>query len=123
METQAEPQVAQGSALRFLCYLLFHSELLRHGNEDRFLWAREIYSSSRAGVFRLVHCFKLLRHILAMDLEGTEVCDWLNSIGVTGVLLKYRVSKREGLEKHAAPLQDAQRALGLVREHAKEFAG
>ena len=60
-------------------------------------------------------------HILAMDLEGTEVCDWLNSIGVTGVLLKYRVPKREGLEKHAAPLQDAQRALGLVRRHAKEW--
>src|SRR5882762_1710510 len=45
-------------------------------------------------------------HILAMDLEGTEVCAWLNSIGVTGVLLKYRVPKRDGLEKHAAPLQD-----------------
>jgi acetyl esterase/lipase len=60
-------------------------------------------------------------HILAMDLEGTEVCDWLNSIGVTGVLLKYRVPKREGLEKHTAPLQDAQRALGLVRDHAKEW--
>ena len=60
-------------------------------------------------------------HILAMDLEGTEVCDWLNSIGVTGVLLKYRVPKREGLEKHTAPLQDAQRALGIVREHAKEW--
>ena len=60
-------------------------------------------------------------HILAMDLEGTEVCDWLNSIGVTGVLLKYRVPKREGLEKYAPPLQDAQRALGLVREHAKEW--
>jgi len=60
-------------------------------------------------------------HILAMDLEGTEVCDWLNSIGVSGVLLKYRVPNREGLEKHAAPLQDAQRALGLVREHAKEW--
>src|SRR5437879_5664918 len=58
--------------------------------------------------------------ILAMDLEGTEVCDWLNSIGVTGVLLKYRVPKREGLEKHAPALQDAQRALGLVRGHAKE---
>ncbi len=29
--------------------------------------------------------------ILAMDLEGTEVCDWLNSIGITGILLKYRV--------------------------------
>ena len=60
-------------------------------------------------------------HILAMDLEGTEVCEWLNSIGVTAVLLKYRVPKREGLEPHAAPLQDAQRALGLLRSRAKEF--
>jgi acetyl esterase/lipase len=59
--------------------------------------------------------------ILALDLEGTEVCDWLNSIGVTGVLLKYRVPKRAGLEKHAAALQDAQRALGLVRSQAAEW--
>jgi len=60
-------------------------------------------------------------NILAMDLEGTEVCEWLNSIGVTGVLLKYRVPKRAGLEKHTAALQDAQRAVGLVRSRAKEF--
>jgi acetyl esterase/lipase len=59
--------------------------------------------------------------ILAMDLEGTEVCQWLNSIGVTGVLLKYRVPKRAGDDKHQLPLQDAQRALGLVRFHAKEW--
>ena len=59
--------------------------------------------------------------ILAMDLEGTEVCDWLNSIGITGVLLKYRVPKRAGLEKHTAALQDAQRALGIVRYRAKEW--
>ena len=59
--------------------------------------------------------------ILAMDLEGTEVCDWLNSLGITGVLLKYRVPKRAGLDKHAAALQDAQRALGLVRYHSKEW--
>ena len=59
--------------------------------------------------------------ILAMDLEGTEVCQWLNSIGVTGVLLKYRVPKRAGDDKHLLPLQDAQRALGLVRFHAKEW--
>lgn len=59
--------------------------------------------------------------ILAMDLEGTEVCDWLNSQGITGVLLKYRVPKRAGLEKHTAALQDAQRALGLVRYHSKEW--
>jgi acetyl esterase/lipase len=60
--------------------------------------------------------------ILALDLEGTEVCDWLNSIGVTGVLLKYRVPKRSGLEKHTAALQDAQRALGLVRHRASEWS-
>ncbi len=56
--------------------------------------------------------------ILAMDLEGTEICDWLNSIGVTGVLVKYRVPARKGLPRHAAPLQDAQRAVGLVRHRA-----
>ncbi len=60
-------------------------------------------------------------NILAMDLEGTEVCQWLNSLGVTGVLLKYRVPAREGLERYAAPLQDAQRALGMVRFHAAEW--
>ena len=60
-------------------------------------------------------------HILALDLEGTEVCEWLNSIGVTGVLLKYRVPKRAGLEKHTAALQDAQRAFGLLRHGAREW--
>ena len=60
-------------------------------------------------------------NILAWDLEGTEVCEWLNSIGVTGVLLKYRVPKRAGLEKSTAALQDAQRTLGVVRQRAKEF--
>ncbi len=60
-------------------------------------------------------------NILAWNKEGTEICEWLNSIGVTGVLLKYRVPKRAGLEKHAPMLQDAQRALGLVRHRAKEF--
>jgi acetyl esterase/lipase len=60
-------------------------------------------------------------HILAMDLEGTEVCQWLNSLGVTGVLLKYRVPARQGLPRYAAPLQDAQRAVGLVRKSAGEW--
>jgi acetyl esterase/lipase len=59
--------------------------------------------------------------ILAMDLEGTEVCQWLNSIGVTAALLKYRVPSREGLEKHAAAFQDAQRAVGLVRANAERW--
>jgi acetyl esterase/lipase len=60
-------------------------------------------------------------NILALDLEGTEVCEWLNSIGVTGVLLKYRVPKRDGLEKHTAALQDAQRAMGVLRSKAPEL--
>jgi len=60
--------------------------------------------------------------ILAMDLEGTEICEWFNSIGVTGVLLRYRVPTRPGDDKHILPLQDAQRALGLVRSHAKEWS-
>jgi acetyl esterase/lipase len=60
-------------------------------------------------------------NILAWDLEGTEVCDWLNSAGVTAVLLKYRVPARKGMERYAAPLQDAQRALGLTRYHAADW--
>ena len=60
-------------------------------------------------------------HILAMDLERTEVCEWLNSIGVTGVLLKYRVPTRKGDEQHIGPLQDAQRAMQYAREHAKQW--
>ncbi len=59
--------------------------------------------------------------ILAMDLEGTEVCDWLNSIGVNCVLLKYRVPNTGPYPKSAAALQDAQRAMGLVRQHAAEW--
>ena len=60
-------------------------------------------------------------NILAYDLEGEEVCEWLNNLGVTAVLLKYRVPRREGRAKHEAPLQDVQRAIGYVRTHAEEM--
>ncbi|NQT52732.1 alpha/beta hydrolase [bacterium] len=54
--------------------------------------------------------------ILAWDLEGIEVCQWLSSIGVTGVLLKYRVpGQRDGA------FEDAQRAVSVVRSKAKEW--
>jgi acetyl esterase/lipase len=59
--------------------------------------------------------------ILAIDLEGTEVCDWLNSTGITCVLLKYRVPNTGPYPKSPAALQDAQRAMGLVREHATDW--
>jgi acetyl esterase/lipase len=59
--------------------------------------------------------------ILAIDLEGTEVCDWLSSVGITCVLLKYRVPDTGPYPKSAAALQDAQRGLGIVRSHAAEW--
>jgi acetyl esterase/lipase len=60
-------------------------------------------------------------NILAIDLEGTEVCDWLNSAGITCVLLKYRVPGTGPYPKSNAALEDAQRAMGLVRQHAVEW--
>ena len=63
-------------------------------------------------------------HILAWDLEGEEVAAWLNSIGVTGIILKYRVPRRPGSPQDAPPkeaLMDAQRSLSLVRHRAKEW--
>jgi acetyl esterase/lipase len=65
--------------------------------------------------------------ILAIDLEGTEVCDWLTAKGITCVLLKYRVPG-DGKEPRSGPypkspvaLEDAQRTVGLVRFHAAEW--
>ncbi len=59
--------------------------------------------------------------ILAIDLEGTEVCRWLNSIGINCILLKYRVPDSGPYPKSDAALQDAQRALGMIRQHASEW--
>ena len=68
---------------------------------------------------------------LAMDLEGTEICDWLTSRGITCVLLKYRVpgsgpwwdeeNHRRVYPQVQTALQDAQRTLGLVRQHAARW--
>ena len=60
-------------------------------------------------------------HILAYDLEGTEVATWLNEIGVTGIVLKYRVPFRDPDKRWQAAVQDAQRAMSLVRSRAAEW--
>jgi acetyl esterase/lipase len=63
-------------------------------------------------------------HNLFWELEGEEVAAWLNSIGVTGIILKYRVPRREGDvrgEPPLGPLLDAQRAVSLVRSRAVEW--
>ena len=61
--------------------------------------------------------------ILAIDLEGTEVCDWLTSKGITCVLLKYRVpcAKVGPYRDCPTALEDAQRTVGLVRFHAAQW--
>ena len=59
--------------------------------------------------------------ILAYDLEGTEVAAWLNSIGVTGIVLKYRVPGRDPDRRWLAAAQDGQRAVSLVRGRADEI--
>lgn len=65
--------------------------------------------------------------VLAIDLEGTEVCDWLTAKEITCVLLKYRVPGAD-LQPQSGPypkspmaLEDAQRTVGLVRFHAAEY--
>ena len=68
---------------------------------------------------------------LAIDLQGTEICEWLTSKGITGVLLKYRVpdsgphpyppEHKELDPKAPMALEDAQRTIGLVRFHAQEW--
>jgi len=60
---------------------------------------------------------------LAMDLEGTEICDWLTSRGITAVLSKYRVPLKKVGPYGESPLalEDAQRTVGLVRFHATEW--
>jgi acetyl esterase/lipase len=71
-------------------------------------------------------------YVLAIDLEGTEVCDWLTSKGITCVLLKYRVpnsgvhgtgpgGQRQVKPKAPMALQDAQRTVGMVRLHAAKY--
>jgi acetyl esterase/lipase len=61
---------------------------------------------------------------LSWDLEGEDVVKWLNSIGVTGIILKYRVPRPAAAapgEQPIGPLQDAQRALSLIRSRAAEW--
>ncbi len=62
-------------------------------------------------------------NVLAIDLEGTEACDWLTSKGITCVLLKYRVPcvKVGPYRDCPTALEDAQRTVGLVRFHAAQW--
>ena len=58
---------------------------------------------------------------LAIDHEGHQIAQWLNSLGVAGFILKYRHRNSGAGYGHPAPLQDAQRAIRLVRSQAKKW--
>jgi acetyl esterase/lipase len=60
-------------------------------------------------------------HILAWDLEGIEVAQWLNELDVTAIVLKYRVPTAEQRPRWMASTQDTQRTLSLVRHHAEDW--
>ena len=59
--------------------------------------------------------------VLMMSYEGEDVAQWLTSIGITGIVLKYRVPAPPGVEKYLPGLQDAQRSVSLVRSKAGEW--
>jgi acetyl esterase/lipase len=58
---------------------------------------------------------------LSWNVEGTEVCDWLNSIGMTCVLVKYRVPEDGHYPDNVEDLEDAQQAMRITRIHAAEW--
>jgi acetyl esterase/lipase len=60
-------------------------------------------------------------NILADEHEGTMVADWLNGLGITAFVLRYRVPRRKGKPMYEAPLQDSQRAMRLVRQNAARW--
>jgi acetyl esterase/lipase len=90
------------------------------GTEDRDKPSLTIYlpPADKANGCAVVVCPGGGYGALAMDHEGKQIAEWLNSQGVTAFILKYRLAPRY---KHPAPLQDAQRALRTVRSRAKEW--
>ncbi len=58
---------------------------------------------------------------LAWNGEGTDTCEWLNSIGITCLLVKYRVPEQGRYPDNPADLEDAQQAMRLIRAHAADW--
>jgi len=58
---------------------------------------------------------------LAITHEGTEICEWLNTLGINCVLVKYRVPEKGHYPENVEDLEDAQQAMRLTREHAQEW--
>src|SRR5947207_10627972 len=89
------------------------------GNEDKDKPSLTVYlpPTDKANGAAVVICPGGGYGALAVDHEGKQVAEWLNSIGVAGVMLKYRLGPKY---KHPIMLQDAQRAIRTVRSRADE---
>jgi acetyl esterase/lipase len=90
------------------------------GNEDKDKPIITVYlpPADKANGTAVVVCPGGGYGFLAMDHEGKQIAEWLNSLGVTAFVLKYRIAPRY---HHPAPLQDAQRAIRTVRANAKKW--
>ena len=79
-------------------------------------------SADKANGTSVVICPGGGHYILAWDLEGTEVAEWLNELGVTAFVLKYRVPSREREGRRwISAVQDAQRAISIVRSNSEQW--
>lgn len=88
------------------------------GNEDADKPALTIYPAVRPNGAAVLICPGGGYVNLAMDHEGRQVAEWFNSFGVTAFVLKYRLGPRY---RHPAMLEDARRAMRVIRERAEEF--
>ncbi|MBX3438991.1 MAG: alpha/beta hydrolase fold domain-containing protein, partial [Planctomycetaceae bacterium] len=88
------------------------------GEEDTDQPSIRIYPAPKPNGAGVVVCPGGGYRALATDHEGHQIARWFNSIGVTAIVLKYRLAPRYG---HPAPLQDVQRALRYARTHADEL--
>lgn len=101
--------------------LIAGRRVIRLGNVTRPQIAVYRPTADRATDAAVVICPGGGHHILAYDLEGTEIAQWLNQHGVTGIVLKYRVPFRDQEQRWIAAVQDAQRAMSLVRANAEQW--
>jgi acetyl esterase/lipase len=103
------------------------SELKAKLTEERIFWvdtpSLTLYRApkAKANGCGVVICPGGGYNILAWPKEGLEVAEYFNSIGVTAAVLKYRVPRRDPDRPHHEPLQDAQRAIRLMRSNAKDW--
>ena len=91
---------------------------LSNADEDRPSLTVHLPERANSARFGIIVCPGGGYHALAMDYEGHEVAEWLNTLGIAGFVLKYRLGPRY---HHPIEMKDGQRAVRFVRFHAKDY--